>query len=310
MVRYARESLNHEATRLWPRYILAYTYFDADDFNNAIREFEKIDKGVRHPKSSMALARAYYELGDYEESLKLLNAVRSKLEGARGKAHDLRPLLLNSLANTLYRMEEFEKSLDVYRELLKINPNDPGATYGVGLMLVALGRCREAIAVMEKLPVKDDKSRAASDTLIGAAYRDLGQERDAVKMYRSALSVDQSYADALDPLSEIFYQRGEYAELLQINQRALEAGSTLPEVYARIGFALLHLGRYSEGIEVLEDANSNELLGADGHHALGLCYYMLGNEDLTLKEHELLQTIDPAIADQLLADIKGFEEDG
>ena len=69
----------------------------------------------------------------------------------------------------------------MYRKLLELNPRDPTATHQLGLTLMQLGRCKEALTFFRKVSDLDPTDDQYSDTVfrMGRCLMDLEQWEDA-----------------------------------------------------------------------------------------------------------------------------------
>ena len=88
---------------------------------------------------------------------------------------------LRSDAWKLFESGLFREAEPAYRKLLELNPSDPVATYQLGLTLVQLGRCEEAIDVFGNMSNLSPKEEDYADTIyrMGQCYVELERWEDA-----------------------------------------------------------------------------------------------------------------------------------
>lgn len=107
------------------------------------------------------------------------------------------------------------KRVDVYHELLKLQPKNPSHTSGLATALYRLDQKDEAFKLWDGL-LAGDKIPVGTYQTVGNAYK--GQE-----LYEQALHV---YSEGLEHYSEdysLLYHRGHALEMLGRNEEAIEA---------------------------------------------------------------------------------------
>ena len=65
----------------------------------------------------------------------------------------------------LFSIGQFQEAEPIYRRLLTLNPNDPLANHQLGLTLMQLGRCKDALAVFGKVSNLDPSEEDYVDTV-------------------------------------------------------------------------------------------------------------------------------------------------
>jgi tetratricopeptide (TPR) repeat protein len=81
----------------------------------------------------------------------------------------------------LFSMGRYQEAEPIYQKMLGLNPNDALANYQLGLTLMQLGRCKDALAVFGKLSKLDPSDEDYADTVfrIGQCLVKLEQWEDA-----------------------------------------------------------------------------------------------------------------------------------
>ena len=183
----------------------APTYFSSGlayaSFNNLDRALDrlatalKLDPklpGVRY-NYALVLARA----GKFAESeeqtdleLKSTGAkTESVLELWRLKARDA------------YYQKEWQKTIDAYRKILKLNPDNPEAYGAIGEALFSLNRSEESQAALEKA-VALDPDNGAAHAFLGKLYMDDGRQEQATAELEAALRLRPNDQEAASGCSE------------------------------------------------------------------------------------------------------------
>ena len=81
----------------------------------------------------------------------------------------------------LFSTGRYQEAEPIYQRLLVLNPNDPLANYQLGLTLMQLGRCKDALTVFGKMSNLDPNDEDYADTMfrMGQCLVELEQWEDA-----------------------------------------------------------------------------------------------------------------------------------
>ncbi|SLM49671.1 conserved protein of unknown function [Nitrospira japonica] len=172
----------------------------------------------------LALARARFDLLDYpgaeadvqyvleripagsslEPPAKTLLSIIHGTSQERGRRYDpaLAPkeiaperqkqwAMIRADAWRLYVDGHYAEAEPIYRQLLTLNPNDPSATHQLGLTLMHLGRCRDALTVFGTMFNLDPSNEDYADTV----YR-MGQCMVELEQWEEAFAHFQTLYDA------------------------------------------------------------------------------------------------------------------
>lgn len=309
VVDFARRALQYSPAASYPRHVSAYAYFEEGQYAEAIGEYEKIAPRKRNPAMLQELGLAHFELENYEQALKFLEEAESEAMRDPMEFNELLFEVRFTTAAVYFEMDDYQQSLDIYEKLSKLNPENFDVQYGVAISLGGLGRYQEALSLLEETLSRDDANKASYLYSMGFTYEKLGKTDSAMKMYRTSLEADPNDEETIEQLSRLLYERGDYSELLHLNQSQLESGDASPVLFTRIGYALLGLKRYSDAIELLEKANTTGDLETMGCYCLAACYFSIGKKEQAWKLHELLKDTDPELANKLSAEFEEIEKD-
>lgn len=119
------------------------------------RLFSKKDYQGFDNRMKVAQAYSYYESGEYNTALDILNATGDAYE------HADKDLLLG---NIYYRFEELERSIELYKQALLKNENNPAALNNFALALLKEGKPNVFESYSERFPRLRDYRGTASDT--------------------------------------------------------------------------------------------------------------------------------------------------
>ncbi|TKB60913.1 MAG: tetratricopeptide repeat protein [Nitrospira sp.] len=112
---------------------------------------------------------------------------------------------LRSEAWKLFEAGRFQEAEPIYRKLLALNPSDPIATHQLGLTLMQLGQCKEALAVFGNLSNLNPSEEDFADTTyrMGQCYVELERWEEAFihfqMLYDASVEFDQANKDVPFP---------------------------------------------------------------------------------------------------------------
>jgi len=174
---------------------------------------------------------------------------------------------------------------------------------------------------------------AYSHALLGNAYAELGRTTDAIAAYRHAISLDPNCFDAHLGLGRAQFSLGNYLEAVESYGRALQIRPDSAALHLSLGLALSNAGQYEKAMQAFQRAREldpsvsdkqiltgkayledgmcaqaiESLKGAvlaDQEHAqayfnLGRAYLRAGDKALAIEQQQILQRLDPRLADEL-----------
>lgn len=106
--------------------------------------------------------------------------------------------LIRAEAWKLFSTGRFQEAEPIYRKLLALNPKDPTATHQLGLTLMQIGQCREALTMFRKVADLDPADEQYADTVfrMGQCLVELEQWEEAFihfqTLYDSAVEFEES----------------------------------------------------------------------------------------------------------------------
>lgn len=158
---------------------------------------------------------------------------------------------IRSDAWKLFEAGRYQEAEPMYRKLLALNPNDPIATHQLGLTLVQLGRCEDALTVFGKLSNLNPSEEDFADTTyrMGQCYVELERWEEAFIhfqiLYDTAVEFEEANKDVPLPagtrilakekiarwLEKVRPHVPELAKLKEDEAKAeKESGNTTPEL--------------------------------------------------------------------------------
>lgn len=190
-----------EAVRLRPdllgwRLALARAQFDVLDYQGA-------EAGVRAvlaqlTPGSLLEIPAKNQLAQLYESMERGRRFTPALTAGATEAQLREWAAIRAEAWKLFAAGRYQEAEPVYRQMLALNPRDALATHQLGVLLMQLGRCKDALAVFGKMSDLDPSEEDYADTTfrMGQCLVELEQWEDAFVhfqvLYDAAVEFEES----------------------------------------------------------------------------------------------------------------------
>ncbi len=263
----AARAVLDDAVRRWPGHAGAKAWLAW-----ALREQGQVDEALRWNRRAAAedpddgwvqqeLAMSLFAVRDFAGSRE---AVDRALELQPGL-----PFALIVRANLLRLEGEHEAAVEVYREVLDVQPESFAASYGLGDALVALRRHGEAIEAFEAAE-RGQTAQLEPDNRQGQARLERIQRRlidtrctraqlalqrgdtaTALEDYRAVLAIDDTLADPWLGLGVVHEQLGDIDAAIDAYLRVLGEASVAPAVVRKLMTLLASTGRRADELRTL-----------------------------------------------------------
>ena len=181
------------------RLALARARFDVLDYQGADADLHQVLQHVA-PGSPLELP-AKNQLAQLYESMERGRRFTPVLTPTATATQLKEWAAIRSEAWKLFEAGRFQEAEPVYRKLLALNPSDPIATHQLGLTLMQLGRCEDALAVFGNLSNLNPNEEDFADTTyrMGQCYVELERWEEAFIhfqiLYDAAVELEQANKD-------------------------------------------------------------------------------------------------------------------
>lgn len=137
---------------------------------------------------------------------------------------------------------------DLYRQILRVDPQQPDALHLLGVIALQVGKAAAAIELLE-WAVRLRPHIAPFLGNLASAYDAAGRFEDALATYRRAVEIDPNYTDGHYNLATVLQHRGRFEEAIQGFRRVLKLDPGYVNACHNLGVCLAELERFEEAIE-------------------------------------------------------------
>lgn len=184
-VKHLQMASKEEPARAEIPYILGRSYLDMSNYKQSAGFFEKaiaLDSSKVNWIYEAGLV--FYAIPDYKKSL-----VYIELAGAKGykKSNDY----LENLGNAYINVKEYNKGIEILKEVMKRKPSDQELIYQVAQAYFKAKKYQEAIDTWD-IVLGIDKTNANVLYMIGLSYQKKGEKQKGQQLCDKAIEMDPS----------------------------------------------------------------------------------------------------------------------
>jgi tetratricopeptide (TPR) repeat protein len=176
---------------------------------------------------------------------------------------------LNRRANFALLTKRYPQAIDVYREILRVDPADEYAR-----------------------------------SVIGNLYAKTGDQAAAIREFRELVAIHPQHADAWFNLGFLHDERDELDDAERCFRRALDLKPALDRAWYGLGLVLIREGRLQEAIAALKRNIKLQHFSPYGYYQLGMTYHHLGRSEEAWKMYQELTQFEPKFAATLKRDLE------
>jgi len=147
----------------------------------------------------------------------------------------------------------FKIAENLYKEILKINPNHFGSIFYLGTLLVQTQRFELAKSLLYKA-TQINPNYAAAHNNLGATLKELGEYQNAINCCQKAIQINPNYADAHNNLGAALKELREYQNAINCYKKAIQIQPNLESAHFNLGLVFKELGEFTKAISYFKKA--------------------------------------------------------
>jgi predicted Zn-dependent protease len=224
---------------------------------------------LNDPQASFEMAEACLRLNQIKAALPLVDALEQSALSLPQQY---------SLAVLLSVKQQYPQSVELFRRMVKADPNSWRNQYNLAIGLLRMKQPAEAVSMLEPL-VAERPQDADVLSLLGIAYEADGKSAKALHAYREAMRADPTNPNHYLEYTRLLMDAGR----LDQSEKLIETGLKLvPDAYAlemRLGAVHMMLDQYSDARQDLQKA-------IESHPEIPLGYVALAQSYLRQQQNQ------------------------
>lgn len=182
------------------------------------------------------------------------------------------------LAILLQKQEDLDAAEIVYREIRRVDPQNPKALHYSGVLAHQLGRSADGIdLIRQSLAVNPDCADWHNN--FGIALQEAGHLDEAIEAYRRAIALDPAHARAYSNLGVLLRATGKPEEAEAAYRTAIQLNPKYIDAYTNLGILLNSLNRTPEAVACFCRVITLRPKHPEARKLLGLAHCALGEFD-------------------------------
>ena len=145
------------------------------------------------------------------------------------------------------KKNNFQVAENLYKEVLKINPNHFGSIFLLGTLSIKIKNFDRAIQLLNQA-ILIQPNHAQSHNNLGVVFVELGEVQKAMSYYQTAINSQPNYADAHNNLGVVFNKLGEVQKAISCYQKAISIQPDYADAHYNLGNVLDKLNKHQEAI--------------------------------------------------------------
>jgi tetratricopeptide (TPR) repeat protein len=194
-------------------------------------------------------------------------------------------------------LRQYDQAIHAYQEVIRLQPEDDDAWYNLGNTYSDLRQYDQAVrAYKEAIRLKPDNTAAWIN--LGIAYSDLRQYDQAIHAYQEAIRLKPEDDDAWNRLGDAFLGLNQIDQAIRAYQEAIRLKPDYANSWINLGSAYFILSQYDQAIRAYQEAIRLKPEDAYAWNNLGASYAHQGDRAKVLQVYEKLKQINPEVADK------------
>jgi len=214
------------------------------------------------------------ELFENEKYLEVISLAEKSLK-VYPNSYDL----LFVIGNANYKISNFQKSIDIYTNLIKHNPTDEHLHHNLGKAFLGLSKYAPALSEFDKAILINDKNDAffLSKAL---AFKDLFLHKDAIDNLKKTIKINPENLEAQVYLGSIYRSLGMFEKSVEVIEVVLKKEPNNDMFIYQLSSSYRLIGNKKKAISILEDGIRHNQNSAYLYFGLCLITDFKGKSDL------------------------------
>ena len=169
------------------------------------------------------------------------------------KSQSIKVNKIYALALENHEKNNLKTSLNLYQDIIKIDPYHAGSYYNLGLVFQSLRKFNKAKDFYKKaIEIKPMELDAHNN--LGLIFKELNDLENAALCYQKAINIDSNYVNSIFNLGVVFREQGEFKKSLDCYKKVIKIKPNFAKVHNNIGNVYKKLGENKKAISHFKEA--------------------------------------------------------
>ena len=188
-----------------------------------------------------------------------------------------------ALALENHEKNNFKTALNLYQDIIKIDPYHASSYYNLGLVFQRLHEFNKAKDFYKKA-IEINPNHVGSYNNLGTIFQGLGEIQKAKECYEKVIKINPNYANAHYNLGNIFKKLGENQKAKKCYEKAIEINPNLAEAYSNLGNLFHEIKDPQKAKNFFEKAIKIRPGDSNSLNGLLKSLYQINNQSILFKE--------------------------
>lgn len=199
-----------------------------------------------------------------------------------------------------YTLGDYEKAIEQFTLMLKVNPNDVFTHFVLGYMYDKSGLTNLAIEELKEA-IRLDPGYVNAYNNLASIYHQLGRINEATEMLEAAMRLNPEYVELHENLGAIYFSLKRYDQARSAFQRAIELNPQGYQSYNNLGSVYLALGRFEEAEKAVLKALEINPSAPESLNNLGNIYLSQEKDELAIESFQKAFKLNPSNVQALVS---------
>ena len=191
-----------------------------------------------------------------------------------------------------HQKNNFKVAKNLYKKILKINPNHFESIFYLGVLLLESNNFNRAKQLFQKA-IRIQPNYAPAHNNLGIIFNALEEAQKAISSYQKAIRIQPNYAPAHNNLGMVFGELGEFEKAISSYQMAIKIQSNYLAAHYNLGMVFQKMREHQKAINCFQKAIQIKSNHADTHNNLGMVFQELGEFEKAISSYQMAVKYEP-----------------
>ena len=197
-----------------------------------------------------------------------------------------------NLAFQSHQKNNFKDAENLYKKILKINPNHFESIFLLGSLLVQTKNFNGAIKLLNKA-TQIQPNNANAHYNLGSAFTELKEFNKAMPYYQKAIQIQPDHVEAYNNLGNVFKELREFKKAMNCYQKAIQIQPNFVKAQNNLGNVFKELGNLEQAMNNYKKVIQIQPNHVNAHYNLAILFKVLGDFQKTINSYQEVLKYEP-----------------